>query len=77
MDMEMRGCTNTVLRVAMAITFCTVAPNICAYEVWNCLRVTLLVLKILRWLLIFLYIYIYIICAREVNVKCSGSRKDG
>lgn len=29
MNMVTQGCTNTVLRVAMAITFCTVAPNIC------------------------------------------------
>jgi len=47
------GSTNTGHQNAMTTKFCTVAPNICEALVWSLLSVTILVLRILRWLLDF------------------------
>jgi hypothetical protein len=44
---------NTDSQVARTTKFCTVAPNICGSSVWNFLHVTILVPRILRWLLNF------------------------
>lgn len=46
-------CTNPWRHVAMAIKFCTMAACMCASSVWNLLHVTLLIPRILRWLLDF------------------------
>jgi hypothetical protein len=43
--------TNPGRQVAREIKFCAVAPNVCGSLVWKLLRVTLLALRILRWLL--------------------------
>jgi hypothetical protein len=37
-------------KVAVATKFCTLVPNFCGSSIWNLLHVTLLALKILRWL---------------------------
>jgi len=47
------GYTDIRCLVAAATKFCTVAPNICGPSFWNMLHVTLLVPRILRWLLDF------------------------
>jgi hypothetical protein len=46
-----QGCTNPGLQVAMVTKFCTVVPNICGSSVWDLLHATLLVPRILRWLI--------------------------
>jgi hypothetical protein len=46
-------CTNSGSQVARATKFCRMAPNICASSVRNWLHVTVLALRILRWLLDF------------------------
>ena len=51
-------CTNPGRQVAAWSTICTVAPKICGSSVWNLLLVTLLVRRILKWLLDY-----YKICA--------------
>jgi len=46
-----QGCTKSGGQVAGRNTICTVAPKMCGPLVWNLLLVTLLVRRILRWLL--------------------------
>ena len=48
-----QGCTNPVDQVMVVTKFCTVASNVCGRSVWYLLHVTLLALRILRWLLDF------------------------
>jgi len=51
-ELEQR-CTNPGHQVTMATQFCVMVPNIFASSAWNLPDVTLLVLRILRWLLDF------------------------
>jgi hypothetical protein len=44
-------CINPGRQVVVATKFCTLTPNIFGSSVWNMLHVTILVPKILRWLL--------------------------
>jgi hypothetical protein len=50
--------TNPRHQVTSVTKFCTVAPNIFGFSVWDLLHVTLLVTGIVRWLL-----YFWDICA--------------
>jgi hypothetical protein len=52
-DVCWQGCTNPGCQVAVATKFCTVAPNICGFLVWNLSYVTLQAPRILRWFLDF------------------------
>ena len=51
--MVLERCANSGHQVAMATTFCTVAPNLCGSSVDILLHVTLLASEISRWLLAF------------------------
>ena len=48
-----QSCKNHGRQVAMATKFCTVAPNICGSSVRDLLQVSLVVPRILWWLLIY------------------------
>jgi len=48
-----KGCTNPGHQVTIATQFYVTVPNICGSSVWNLPDVTLLVPRILRWLLHF------------------------
>ena len=48
-----QGCTNPRHQVTKVIKLCTMEVTICASSQWNLLHVTLLVPRILRWLLDF------------------------
>jgi hypothetical protein len=50
---HVHGCTNSRCQVARATKFCQVASNICGSSVQLVLLITLLSLRILRWLLHF------------------------
>jgi hypothetical protein len=62
--------------VARATNFCTVAPNICGFSVWNVRHGTLLAPKIFRWLLDFWKIcgpVRYTFVALWVFMECTGT----
>jgi len=46
-------CKNRSRQVTWTTEFCMEVPNICEFSLWNLLHVTLLVPRILRWLLDF------------------------
>jgi len=61
--------TNPGHQIARATEFCSVAPNVLGPLEWNLLHVTLLALRVLRWLLDFWNIcvplaYIHGLCVK-------------
>lgn len=61
--------TNPGHQVARATEFCSVAPSISGFLEWNLLRVTLLALRVLRWLLDFLNMCVPLTYIRGLCVK--------
>lgn len=61
--------TNPDHQVARATEFCSVAPNIFGSLVWNLLHITLLALRVLRWLLDFWNICVPLAYIRGLCVK--------
>jgi len=52
-NLKIQGYRNRGCQVAWVTKFYMAKPNVCGSSVWNLLRITLLVSRILRWLLYF------------------------
>jgi hypothetical protein len=66
---RIQRCTNPGHQVARATEFCSVAPNVLKSLEWNLVRVTLLALRVLRWLLDFWNIWVLLAYIHGLCVK--------
>jgi len=48
-----QGFSNSRHQIIQETNFCNVVPDICGSLVWNCFPVTLILVRILKWLLDF------------------------